>query len=323
MAADQRQIDALIRTVGINPMGIKWPLHRRRRERPHRGRRTGQTQHGDGAREVASIAVALERQGMGIGAIVATLVSLEPAPLFLFCAGYNEGLRAVWFSCARAGEMPRLLRRISRQQCHPADPPATNEQHRLVVMGAAGLSAARRRFPPPGDRLYSPVTMPNQPQNRAEFVASLPRKRMAAGMLVLDERARVLVVKPTYRDGWLIPGGGGGRRGAGETCRREVAEELGIALPVGRLLCMEYLPAYDGPHGERTRSSSTAASWLIRFSNGCACRRTNCPKRALRRRRKPAPAQPRGWPCAAYALDALKTGTVHYLEDGRPVASNP
>ena len=25
MAADQRQIDALIRTVGINPMGIKWP----------------------------------------------------------------------------------------------------------------------------------------------------------------------------------------------------------------------------------------------------------------------------------------------------------
>ncbi|MCO5210743.1 MAG: GNAT family N-acetyltransferase [Caldilinea sp.] len=139
MAADQRQIDALIRTVGINPMGIKWP---RFIVADENGRIVGAgqvKQHGDGAREVASIAVALERQGMGIGrAIVATLVSLEPAPLFLYCAGYNEGYYVQFgFRALVPEEMPRSLRRISRvsNAILPILSALTNEQHRLVVMG--------------------------------------------------------------------------------------------------------------------------------------------------------------------------------------------
>ena len=180
-------------------------------------------------------------------------------------------------------------------------------------------------FPtPPGDRLYSPVTMPNQPQSRAEFVASLPRKRMAAGVLVMDESGRVLVVKPTYRDGWLIPGGAvEADEAPSETCRREVAEELGIALPVGRLLCVEYLPAYE---------DLTESVQLI-FDGGVMtasiCEQLQLPPDELSEARF-APAEeagrllnPRLAVRAAYALDALKTGTVHYLEDGRPVAANP
>ena len=31
--------------------------------------------------------------------------------------------------------------------------------------------------------------------------------RVAAGVLIRDDAGRVLLVKPTYKDGWEIPGG--------------------------------------------------------------------------------------------------------------------
>ncbi len=163
--------------------------------------------------------------------------------------------------------------------------------------------------------------MPTQSQSRAEFVASLPRKRMAAGVLVLDEAGRVLIVKPTYRDGWLIPGGAvEADEAPRETCRREVAEELGLALPVGRLLCVEYLPAYDDftesvqfvfdggvlpaatlaqmrlPPDELAEARFVAANEAMELLNS---------RLAVR---------------ISYALDARLAGTVHYLEGGHLAA---
>lgn len=40
-----------------------------------------------------------------------------------------------------------------------------------------------------------------------EFFDSLPRTRGAASALLRDEAGRVLLVKPTYRPGWGLPGG--------------------------------------------------------------------------------------------------------------------
>lgn len=64
---------------------------------------------------------------------------------------------------------------------------------------------------------------------------------MAAGALMLDEHGHILIVKPTYRPDWLIPGGvvedDESPRAA---CQREVREEVGLDLPIGRLLCLEY-----------------------------------------------------------------------------------
>nr|BFE76200.1 hypothetical protein GCM10020092_095010 [Actinoplanes digitatis] len=40
-----------------------------------------------------------------------------------------------------------------------------------------------------------------------DFTATLPRKRMAAGVLLSDGRDRVLLVEPTYKPYWEIPGG--------------------------------------------------------------------------------------------------------------------
>lgn len=67
--------------------------------------------------------------------------------------------------------------------------------------------------------------------------------RMAAGVLFRDADGRVLLVKPTYKAGWDIPGGyvepGESPK---QAARREVREELGIEPPIGRLLVVDWAP---------------------------------------------------------------------------------
>lgn len=66
--------------------------------------------------------------------------------------------------------------------------------------------------------------------------------RLAAGALFFDGD-RILLVKPTYKETWDIPGGyvepGESPR---EACIREVAEELGIKPAIGDLLAIDWAP---------------------------------------------------------------------------------
>jgi 8-oxo-dGTP diphosphatase len=71
---------------------------------------------------------------------------------------------------------------------------------------------------------------------------ALPKKRLAAGVLLLNEQDHILIVKPTYRPDWLLPGGAvEDRESPGAACLREVREELGVEIALERLLCVEYL----------------------------------------------------------------------------------
>ncbi len=73
------------------------------------------------------------------------------------------------------------------------------------------------------------------------WYAGLPGAVVAAAALIGDPRGRVLLVKPNYRDHWSLPGGiceHGEPPQAG--CRREVAEELGLLIEVGRLLATDW-----------------------------------------------------------------------------------
>jgi ADP-ribose pyrophosphatase YjhB (NUDIX family) len=54
----------------------------------------------------------------------------------------------------------------------------------------------------------------------------------------------VLLVKPNYRDHWLLPGGTADDNEPPEaTCARELKEEIGLALHVGPLLVVAWQPA--------------------------------------------------------------------------------
>ncbi|MDR2985269.1 MAG: NUDIX hydrolase [Nocardiopsaceae bacterium] len=77
------------------------------------------------------------------------------------------------------------------------------------------------------------------------WFASLPGVVVAAGGLITDPSGRVLLVKPNYRDLWSLPGGiceHGEPPQAG--CARELAEELGMDIPVGRLLTTDWSQPY-------------------------------------------------------------------------------
>lgn len=86
-----------------------------------------------------------------------------------------------------------------------------------------------------------------------DTLAHLPRKVVSGAMLLLDEAGRLLILKPTYKDGWEIPGG---LAEPGESpwhaARREVLEETGLDREAGALLSVEWRPPMehvgDGVH---------------------------------------------------------------------------
>jgi 8-oxo-dGTP pyrophosphatase MutT (NUDIX family) len=74
-------------------------------------------------------------------------------------------------------------------------------------------------------------------------IAGLVRVRAAAGALLRDRAGRVLIVHPTYKDDWEIPGGTLERDESPlAACRREVQEELGLTPRLGDLLCVDWVP---------------------------------------------------------------------------------
>jgi 8-oxo-dGTP diphosphatase len=79
----------------------------------------------------------------------------------------------------------------------------------------------------------------------------LPTIPVSAGALIFDSTGRLLILKPTYKTGWTIPGGV--MEADGETpwqaCRREVYEECGIDVVSGRLACTDFRPARPGRSG--------------------------------------------------------------------------
>jgi 8-oxo-dGTP diphosphatase len=79
----------------------------------------------------------------------------------------------------------------------------------------------------------------------------LPAVPVSAGALIFDQAGQLLILKPTYKSGWTIPGGV--MEADGETpwdaCRREVREECGIEVRAGRLACVDYHPGRPGRPG--------------------------------------------------------------------------
>lgn len=76
------------------------------------------------------------------------------------------------------------------------------------------------------------------------YFASLPKVITSGAVILRDEHDRVVIEKPNYRDHWLLPGGGvDPGEDARECARREVREELGLEIEVGRLLTADWMPS--------------------------------------------------------------------------------
>ena len=79
----------------------------------------------------------------------------------------------------------------------------------------------------------------------------IPRIPASAGALIFDPTGRLLILKPTYKAGWTIPGGQVDANGETpwETCRRELREETGVEVATGRLVCVDFLRPREGRPG--------------------------------------------------------------------------
>lgn len=144
-----------------------------------------------------------------------------------------------------------------------------------------------------------------------------PQKYLSAAALI-RHRGRVLLVNPTYKPQWEIPGGivedGESPRTA---CLRELCEELGLDWPVGRLLGVDYRAnprfgeaihfIFDGGETEE----ATLASIQLQDAELSEWRLVT--REEVETLATPALAK-RVLAC----LEAAEAGTTLYMEDGVP-----
>ena len=150
----------------------------------------------------------------------------------------------------------------------------------------------------------------------------IPAIPVSAGALIFDQGGRLLIVKPTYKSGWTIPGGV--MEADGETpwqaCRREVAEECGIDVRSGKLACVDFRPPRPGkPGGVRFlfdcgRVDDQRLAAIVLQPEEISEYRIAALPDALRLLRGPIRRRVQA---------AAASHAVVYLEDGRPVPAVP
>jgi len=75
-----------------------------------------------------------------------------------------------------------------------------------------------------------------------DYYKNLPKKRMGAGVLVFNQENKLLIVKPSYKDHWSIPGGVVEQdESPKNACIREIKEEIGIELKEIGFVCVDYV----------------------------------------------------------------------------------
>jgi len=69
--------------------------------------------------------------------------------------------------------------------------------------------------------------------------------------LIFDSSGHLLLLNPTYKGGWTLPGGQMEANGETpwEACKREVREETGLDLDTGQLVCVDFLRPRPGKPG--------------------------------------------------------------------------
>ena len=95
------------------------------------------------------------------------------------------------------------------------------------------------------------VSGDGEADSAAQEAIPLPGIPASAGALIFDRAGLLLILKPTYKSGWTIPGGVMEADGESpwEACRREVREETGIEVARGRLAAVDFRRQRPGRPG--------------------------------------------------------------------------
>ncbi|MFJ8472305.1 NUDIX domain-containing protein [Kitasatospora sp. NPDC094011] len=154
----------------------------------------------------------------------------------------------------------------------------------------------------------------------AEGNAKQARKRVAVDLIIRDQHGRVLVVNPSYKPDWDLPGGMVEANESPEDAgRREVREELGLDLTPGRLLVVEWVPPH-GPWDDQLALILDGGELPAAQSSQLRPHDDELSELAMM---DPADARPLLRPRlrARYdaALAALTDGHARYLSDGNPI----
>lgn len=156
----------------------------------------------------------------------------------------------------------------------------------------------------------------------AEGNAKQARKRVAADVLFRDDAGRLLLVKPTYKEGWDLPGGmAEANESPHDAARRELNEELGLTVPLLGVLCVDWVSPH-GPWDDQlafifdggTLTEQQRSRLYPRDHELSACEFFES-AHALKQLRHRAGLR------TAQALAALKDRVPRYLENGRPLAA--
>jgi 8-oxo-dGTP diphosphatase len=162
------------------------------------------------------------------------------------------------------------------------------------------------------------VTSDGEADSATQEFIPLPGIPVSAGALIFDRSGRLLILKPTYKSGWTIPGGVMEADGESpwEACRREVREETGIEVARGRLAAVDFRRQRpDRPGGVRFlfdcgKVSDQALSGLVLQPEEISESRLAPLADALVLLRGPIRRRVRA---------ATRGRRLVYLEDGRPV----
>lgn len=153
----------------------------------------------------------------------------------------------------------------------------------------------------------------------AEGNAKQARKRVAADVLLRDEAERLLLVKPTYKEAWDLPGGmAEANESPHDAALRELREELGLAVRLRGVLCVDWVP----PHGPWDDQLAFIFDGGILTPHECSDLRPRDHELSACRFFDPADAldrlRPRVSRRTAQALAALKEQAPRYLANGHP-----
>ena len=150
------------------------------------------------------------------------------------------------------------------------------------------------------------------------YYKTLPGKRMGSGALLLNEANELIIVKPTYKEGWAIPGGVvEENESPRQACLREVEEEIGLELAAIKFLCLDWQAAHsDKPEtlqfifyggvldDKQIKQIKLAPEELSEYQFVSVARAVQLLRKRLAQR-------------IPKCLEALANNTVVYLEDGR------